>query len=171
MKPGPELDALVHEKVFEMCVHEWLRDGHGDETFCKKCKGGWLFTAVHTTPKYSTDMGAAHLVVENQRRQGQYVSVSPQPEGDWIVCSTKALNPRGDGTADGFDDTMPDTTVRVLTPAHGICLVAVDYLLPSGSLDEYVVDCALCGRTRTRGHEADCPFPSLRPDLQEVFRR
>lgn len=153
MKPGPELDALVHEKVFEMCVHEWLRDGHGDETFCKKCKGGWLFTAVHTTPNYSTDMGYAWAVVEHERLHGQYVSVSPQPDGTWIVSSVKALNPRMDGTADG------------------ICLVAVDYLLPSGSLDEYVMDCALCGRTRTRGHEADCPFPSLRPDLQEVFRR
>lgn len=149
MKPGPELDALVREKFF---VHE-------------------IFSLLNPPQPYSQEIGAAWLVVEELRLQGQLVGVFSQPDGSWIVSSSKALNPNGDGTADGYDDTVNDTTVRVASPAHGICLVSVEFDLPDGVLDEYVVDCTFCGRTRTRGHEKDCPYPRMRPDLQEFFRK
>ena len=138
---------------------------------CNKCNEQSAFTAVHETPPYSTDMGAAWHVVVKMRLWGQYVSVCPQPDGSWVVSSAKALNPNGDGTADGYDDTMQDVSVKVSNPAHGVCLVAVDDFLGAEVLDEYLVDCVLCGRRRTDGHEDGCPFPSLHPDLQEYFRR
>lgn len=171
MKPGRELDALVHEKVFDLCAHDWRTDGHGDRTSCRKCGAFERTTAIIHTPEYSTEMGAAWAVVELLRRRGSLVSVSAQPEGFWIVSADKALNPRGDGTADGWDDTTPDLAMKVATPAHGICLVAVDYLLVEEVLDEYMIDCVFCKATRKEGHLRGCSVASMGPEVQEIFRK
>lgn len=171
MKPGRELDVLVHEKVMGFCAHGWAHDGHGDRTTCSKCGKHERHVAYPDTPRYSTDMGAAWAVVEKFRVGGSLVSISAQPEGHWFVNASKALNPNGDGTADGWDDTYPDTTVRVASPAHGICLVAVDHLLDEADRNEFLVDCLFCGETQAKGHAPDCTFLRMRPDIQEEFRK
>ena len=170
MKPGPELDVVVHEHFVKKCAHVWLRDGHGDETLCRKCGASHLFTAIREVLRYSTEMGAAWTLVETLRKDGVLVTVSAQPDGSWVVAGDPALNPREDGTADGYDDTMPGRSLRTATSAHGICLLAVEDALAEGALNEFLVDCAFCGRCRIHGHEPGCPFPAMHPDLPETFR-
>ena len=178
MKPGPELDALVHENVLNLCHHDWKPDqwptpsgGLHYASKCAKCEAWSHLTVWLNTPNYSRDMGMAWLVVEKLRLGGSLVSIAPEPDGMWVVSCTKALNPKGDGTADGFDDTYPDTTVKVASPAHGVCLLAVDYLLDEATLNEYLVDCMFCGETRAKGHTKDCPAHDMGPELQKAFQR
>lgn len=170
MRPGRELDELVHEKVMGLCAHDWRSVG-GKLTTCRKCPAVAAVAAIEATPAYSADVGAAWAVVEKLRIGGSLVSVSPQPEGHWFVNASKALNPRGDGTADGWDDTYPDTTVRVANPAHGICLVAADHLIDEADLNEFLVVCLFCGQTQANGHDEGCPYPTMRPDVQEALAK
>ena len=148
LEPGRELDVCLHEKVLQLCAHAWgsgfSPDGldTGRDYVCPKCRGNSRFVAHLETPRYSTDPGDAWLLVEHMRRGGLFVHVANQPDGMWLVSAEKALNPRGDGTADGYDDTMPGVMVKTATMPHGVCLVALDQytLLSEGALDPWAFD-------------------------------
>ena len=55
-----EIDALIHEKVFGRCAHQWLQ--HLSPMQCFKC--GQAETQYTKTPFYSTDIAAAWQIVE-----------------------------------------------------------------------------------------------------------
>lgn len=160
MKPGPALDAFVHEHVFGLCNHVWamasgaVPGGWHHARQCSKCMVYETFVVHPNTPPYSTDISAAWGVMEHLRRGGCLLSILPEPRGTWWVTPQKALNPRGDGTAEGWDDTIPESTYRTQTAMHGICLAAIDYLLEEEALQDYVV-CRLCQELECE-HAASC---------------
>lgn len=156
MKPGHEMDALIHKEVFGLCDHEWRDPDSRVGAQCTRCKAQSAFTAVQETPAYSGSMAAAWVVVEKLRLEGRLISLSPHSSGMWLVCDAKALNPRGDGTADGFDDTVPESRFWVESPAHGVCLAALEWALPEEAIAPYLFDCLYCGRDRLH-HGRECP--------------
>lgn len=160
MKPGPELDALVHEHVFQLCNHVWViasgavPGGWHHNRQCSKCAVYESLVVHVNTPPYSTDIAAAWGVMEHLRRGGWLLSILPEPRGTWWVTPQVALNPRGDGTAEGWDDTLPECTFRTQTVMHGICLAAVEHLLGEEVLKDYVV-CRICQELE-QAHAESC---------------
>ena len=154
--PGADLDALVHAHVFGLCPHAW-RERHGGDAAprCSKCGISSDFVYATTVPPYSTSAALAWSVAERLRLDGSLVSVHARPDGTWETRVEYALNPRGDGTADGWDETLVAASVRTLTMPHGVCLVAVAPSLPEDGLDPYLAACPDCGRD-VLDHARDC---------------
>lgn len=134
-----DMNALVHEKVMGFCVHQWGYDYHERQTYCARCPARYGFVVHMHTPLYSHDLNMAWLVVEKLRETGEYVTITPSIKNarGYTVSRSKALNPHGDGTADGWDNTQDSVVVTAPSAAYGICLVAVAEYLPEGALDEY----------------------------------
>lgn len=151
LKPGPALDAFVHERVFGLCAHDW--NGQQERgRICAKC-GIYEFASEQPhPPAYSTDIPEAWKVLEKQRLRGEYIQVAPEPEGTWCVGASKALNPREDGTADGYDDTSFRRMYRVPSAAFGICLTAVDRHFD----DEHLATLSLCPFCQRVHEEGGC---------------
>jgi len=177
MKAGPEFDALIHEKHFSLCAHDWAKvsrvvlGGRHVVPQCSKC-GALEAMVVHVeTPKYSTDITAAWAVVETERQRGGYISLTPLPNGKWRANRSKALNPRGDGTADNYDDTYPDSHVEADTAPMAICMAVAPFFLDEADMAEYLVECWVCGGTKARGHEPGCSVAKLPPEIQRAFTR
>ena len=105
---------------------------------------------------FSTDIRLAWAVLERARLWGRYVSVIPRPDGRWSAGTAKALNPRGDGSADGYDDTAFDWHVVGSTTAQVICLAVVVDRLDAASAREHVVSCMFCETTEAEGHLPRC---------------
>lgn len=172
MKPGPELDALVHEKVMGRCPHDWEHwprttmhpDGYRT---CKLCKADDRFVQTDI-PRYSTNMVAAWLVVEKMRLGGELAVIAALPDGSWSVSYEKALNPRGDGTADDWDHTTPHCRFRTVTPTHGICIGAVDMYLDEDALDEWKIGCFVCDTTHKEGHKPTCFQARFEQEREEL---
>jgi len=162
MNPGRELDILVHEQVLRLCVHDdqFLSADTGYVYRCRKCgsNGHGLERKEPNPPPYSTDMTAAWKVVEGLRLGGSLIGIVPRPDGLWIVSNTKTLNPRGDGTADDYDDTYPDFAFRVPNPAFGVCIAAAQWCIPEDALDVYLMVCMMCDKTVSQGHTKGCPM-------------
>ena len=173
MKPGPDLDALIAEKLMTQCVHDDVteRAVTGYRHRCRKCGdlGHGMTRGTPPCPAYSTDITAAWSVLENTRLHGAFISVTPRPDGRWSASRAKALNPRGDGTSDDYDDTYPEYSIVADTAPMAICMAALSVFLYN-EMDEYLVDC-FCGKTVSQPHASDCAFDSLNSDVQEAFRR
>lgn len=93
MSPGRELDALVAEHAMGLSPVEWS-------------DGFLVYGSQHTggvVPKYSTDMRAAWLVVENIRKRSEFAL-----EYDGIQWRARFT-----------------TWERALTAPHAICLAAL----------------------------------------------
>ena len=176
MKAGPEFDALIHEHHFRLCHHEWVkvmnvvRGGRHLSRQCSKCKALDAIVVHVETPKYSADITAAWTVMENERRRGGYISIAPLPNGKWRAVRSKALNPNGDETADDYDDTYPDFQVEADTAPMAICMSVAHFFLDEADMDEFLVDCWVCGGTKARGHKPGCSVVDLSPEMQRVFR-
>ena len=175
MKAGPEFDALIHEKHFGRCAHEWatvtniVMGGRHLTRQCSKCKAFEPLVVHVETPKYSTDITAAWTVMENERKRGGYISIAPLPDGKWRAVRTKALNPNGDGTADDYDDTYPDFQVEADTAPMAICMSIAHFFLEEEVMADYLVDCWVCGGTKAQGHAPGCSVVDLSPEMQRVF--
>lgn len=137
------MDALIHETIFKMCAHDWGQPDSAPTSWvesprwvCAKCGCGKWGCMYGVPPEYSTEIGRAWLILS--KMQGMLLSIAAQPDGFWIVSFAKALNPKEDGTSDGYDETMPETAVQVQDPAHGICLLALD---DENLMAEYLIHC------------------------------
>lgn len=177
MKAGRELDALIHEKHFRLCPHEWalttdiVLGGEHHSRQCSKCKALEPLVVHMETPRYSTDITAAWTIVEESRRRGGYISVAPLPNGKWRAVRSKALNPNGDGTADDYDDTYPEHHVEAATAPMAICMAVAPFFLKDEEMAEYLVECWVCGGMKAEGHLSGCSVADLSPEMQKVFTR
>jgi hypothetical protein len=175
VKPGRELDALLHEKHFGLCHHSWDRvtgivfGGEHHSRQCSKCKALEPLVVHSETPPYSTDITAAWTVMEHERRRGGYICLSPLPNGQWRAVRSKALNPKGDGTADDYDDTYPDFHVLADTAPMAICMAVGHFFLDEAVMDEFTIGCFVCGTVQAKGHEPGCAVADLSLELQGAF--
>lgn len=85
-----EIDALIHEKVFGRCAHQWLQ--HLSPMQCFKC--GQAETQYSKTPFYSTDMAAAWQIVERLdsyeiSQNGASHAEVPDPKKGWRATYTQ----------------------------------------------------------------------------------
>jgi len=68
MEAGKELDKLVHQQVFQLCVHDWkLRYSKRNDNsyyYCPKCKDKFWGLMPESTPRYSRDISVAWQVLE-----------------------------------------------------------------------------------------------------------
>jgi hypothetical protein len=105
MKAGPELDAMVTERVLEW---EWKRspDAYPEPHYAwvaprPQNLGGGEWEVARHTPAFSTDIAAAWQVVEKIRSQGRYFEIGSAVEGDnetWtcVVGQLREDDPTGD---------------------------------------------------------------------------
>lgn len=111
MKPGPELDKLVHKHVMEL---PWS-----------------------TVPPYSTDMTWAWHVVEKCFDGGEVIGITRDLDGQYIVGISNWTG-SVDG-ARIWDDTKYEPQFKCPTAPHAICIAAVSFYLPDqGESLEYV---------------------------------
>ena len=123
MKPGPELDALVAEKVMGWV---WV-DGFSSETnaptkwlepknWNEMVPEGWGAHSVPDVPKYSTDIWAAWEVVEKMRESMIAIGIAhsiQMPQKDWSYLVT-AQEPNKD-----------EIFIVEKSAPHAICLTAL----------------------------------------------
>lgn len=155
-EPGRELDYLIHRKVVGLCNHDWQRVKQTHRKKCSKCGASDATTMHLAAPHYSTDIGHAWQIVEKARLDGTFIVIAPLPDGAWIISEEKALNPHGDGTADGWDETWVGVRLRATTAAFGICLLSLYWEFEEGTFDEFLADCPDCGRLIGTRHAPDC---------------
>lgn len=113
MKPGPELDALIHVEVMKM----------PDENLVYAIPGQAIRysmqEAVNLCPPYSTAIAAAWLVVEKLIKDGFYPDLisGENPGGFYWNCELHTAN----------DEEHPDNPYQVCgdTAPHAICLAAL----------------------------------------------
>jgi len=101
MKPGVELDKLVHEKVM---------DGEG------------------MAPPYSTDIEWAWKVMENCYEGGEIIGLGRDLDGQYVVGISHWTN-GGEYGPRIWDDTLHEPSYKCPTAPHAICIAAVAFYL------------------------------------------
>ena len=96
MKPGPELDALVAERVMGLVegVDGWAAF---TSSVCNPEEGGVVQDICFPLRPYSTDIAAAWEVVEKMNKQPRNICVSHSPVTDRWLCQILSYR-REDGT-------------------------------------------------------------------------
>lgn len=128
MKPGPELDALIAEKVMGISQE----NPHSDcicctERVAPRCpRCSWEIRNARATHEYSTKIGPAWEVVEKMASESFYLrtedhridSEGNESAGYWycnFVESTYQVDEYGDA----------DNEIKSLEAPHAICLAAL----------------------------------------------
>jgi hypothetical protein len=80
-----ELDALIHEKLFGKCPHEWKQKHPGvyhgnNKMVCQKCGDETIRTMANACPQYSTSPGACSLVLDEIERRGWTLQILLLPD-------------------------------------------------------------------------------------------
>lgn len=118
LNPGPELDALIAEKV--MGLEPWPIQIFSQKAFTAPRLHPGQFARPCESPSYSTDIAAAWKVVEKVDLFGYHVvpgweSYGPvyrtlcKVKGEWMISDDRSL---------GWE-------VRAPTAPHAICLAAL----------------------------------------------
>lgn len=134
MKPGREMDALIHQRVFGLCVHVWETEetdhfvGERKHT-CAECGDvkettyPMLGPRSHLAPYYSTSIAAALQVLE--KMDSCQVEKNPhyadRHGGLWFVSVT-TYNPERYGEA--YADTLPHAISLAALQAFGVQIPA-----------------------------------------------
>lgn len=130
MEPGRALDALIAEKVLGgagMCDFLCPRcrsNNFGTDAEGMRCCHGdgcdWSGPAKEALPQFSTDIGAAWLVVEELVALGKSFNVCLGPCRDEGIRSSLIFLPEPDAAGEVLFDRHEADTV-----AHVICLAAL----------------------------------------------
>ncbi len=119
LKAGPELDALIAEKVMGLTIRwDWPDDEHHSDEKVRRveierdCVDGKKRMIDEELPRYSTDISAAWEVME-KIKDTHDIRLDSYPEHGWIVT----VCPRRD---------VGGATAQEVGPApHTICLTAL----------------------------------------------
>lgn len=126
MKPGPELDALVAEKVMgRKREHEF--DNDSDDPTCYYCNA-YLSSRGRPCagdPPYSTDIAAAWEVVEHMIERDMRVNVStcyqPDDGTPWICTLERHESQIGDPNKwTEYAETAPEAICKAALAAVGV---------------------------------------------------
>jgi hypothetical protein len=113
MQPGRELDALIATKVMGITIPSWLEVPAGLQTM----------TSREVVPPYSTDLSDAWHIIERLHELGWHYEVGQ------CVNSARHYASFGSGFYSTIDNCFEtEFTAASDTPAHAICLAALEVL-------------------------------------------